>query len=221
MESTAGLWSFLEQGGVMMVFLGLASLVALAIIVEKLWNLRRSLIAPETAKEILISMLETGADERAREYCHQNPLPLTRLVDSALSSRALGKEAMRELVMDQGRQEAAALERYLPILGTIAAVAPLMGLMGTVLGMMETFQVISRVGPGQSDQLSGGISQALITTVTGLAIAIPSLVFHNGFHARAGRYILEMETFALAVLKILRIAEREDPEEAAEEGAGA
>ena len=220
MEGSSGLWHVLQQGGFMMVFLGLASLVALAIIVEKAWNLRRSLIAPEPAKQVLLSMLDTGAEQKALEYCREHPLPLTRLVEAALSSRALGMEEMKEVVLDQGRQETAAIERYLPILGTIAAVSPLMGLMGTVLGMMETFQVIARVGPGQSEALSGGISTALITTVTGLAIAVPALVFHNGFHARAGRYILEMETFTLRVLKLLRAAEmKKTRSDAADSGA--
>ena len=215
MDSTTGFLSALQQGGIMMIFLGLASLMALAVIVEKLWNLRRALVAPEPAKQILMSMLETGAVERAHEYCQENRLPLTRLVDATLSARGLGRDDMRELVLDQGRQETAALERYLPLLGTIAAVSPLMGLMGTVLGMMDTFKVIAQIGPGQSDALSAGIAQALITTVTGLAIAVPALVFHNAFHARVGRYILEMETYTLRILKVLRAQAKRDVIQAA------
>jgi biopolymer transport protein ExbB len=130
-------------------------------------------------------------------------MPLTRLVHAALTSYHWGKEEMREAVMDQGRREVAALERWLVLLGTIAAVSPLMGLMGTVLGMMETFKVISVVGPGQADKLSGGISTALVTTVTGLAVAIPALVSHNIFRAKVARYILEMENFALQVMRML------------------
>jgi len=196
-------WGMLQNGGIMMVFLGLASVLALAVIVEKFWNLRRPLVFPEVAKTALISMLEAGSVDKAEKYCREHPMALTRLVHAAVTSYHWGKEEMREAVLDQGRREVAALELYLVLLGTIAAVAPLMGLMGTVLGMMKTFQVIAVVGPGQADKLSGGISEALITTVTGLAIAVPALVFHNVFRARVGRYVLEMETFALHVMRTL------------------
>lgn len=203
MNPGSGFIAIMKEGGWTMVFLLFCSLGALAIIVEKAWNLRRPLVLPDSTKNALISLLESGSVRRAREYCIEHMMPLTRLVNAALLSRRYGKEEMREAVRDQGRQEVAALERFLPLLGTVAAVAPLLGLLGTVIGMRETFQVITQVGPGHPDALSGGIAKALITTVTGLMIAIPALVFHNIFHSRVGRYVREMESFALRIIQML------------------
>jgi len=112
-------------------------------------------------------------------------------------------------VEDAGRRETIRLSRYLPALGTIAGVAPLMGLLGTVTGMIEVFDTISRAGAGQAAELSSGISQALITTATGLLVAIPSLIAHNIFSGKVDFLVADLESAALRVVHCLYRASSE------------
>ncbi|MCK5439649.1 MAG: MotA/TolQ/ExbB proton channel family protein, partial [Gemmatimonadetes bacterium] len=114
-------------------------------------------------------------------------------VQAALDNKDGSRDEIRERVEHQGRQEIARLERGLGLLETIAAIAPLLGLLGTVLGMIEVFDVVSQQGAGQAQELSGGISQALITTATGLSIGIPALVAYNYFVGKAERLVLDIE----------------------------
>ena len=125
----------------------------------------------------------------------------TNIVAAALDARSEPPEGIRQVVVDQGRQEVPRLQKYLGVLGTVASVSPLLGLLGTVLGMIEVFRIVSNQGIGQADSLAGGISQAMITTAAGLTIAIPSLVAYNAFSDRANSLILEMERLALVFIK--------------------
>ena len=113
---------------------------------------------------------------------------------------AAEEEEVKEAIVDQGRQEARTLERGLGVLETVAGIAPLMGLLGTVLGMIRVFDVISRQGLGQTQSLSGGISEALITTVAGLSIAIPTLVAYNYFTHKVEDLVLEIEKYSAQIL---------------------
>ena len=119
--------------------------------------------------------------------------PFLNIMRAGLEKRDQSNEEIKEAILDQGRQETNTLERGLVILETIAGIAPLLGLLGTVLGMIKVFQVISDQGLGQTQLLSGGISEALITTVVGLSIAIPTLVAYNYFTHKVERFVLEIE----------------------------
>ena len=189
----------LRSGGPVMIPLAACSVLALAVIVEKLWNLREQKVLPAGEVEHLRSLIDDGRFERAAEYARSRPGPLHE-----------PREFIREVVRDAGRQEVPALERYLGVLGTVASVSPLLGLLGTVLGMIQVFAVISQQGIGQADALAGGISQAMITTATGLAIAIPSLVAYNYFVGKAEALLLEIERQVLEMIKL--IVQRRQPE---------
>ncbi len=201
----------LRSGGPVMIPLAACSVLALAVIVEKLWNLREQKVLPAGEVEHLRSLIDDGRFERAAEYARSRPGPLTNILYPAIEARHEPREFIREVVRDAGRQEVPALERYLGVLGTVASVSPLLGLLGTVLGMIQVFAVISQQGIGQADALAGGISQAMITTATGLAIAIPSLVAYNYFVGKAEALLLEIERQVLEMIKL--IVQRRQPED--------
>lgn len=174
----------------------LASIIALIFIVERAIALRkRKIIIPE-----IISVVDNFSSikdiEFARNVCSKYSGALTNLLKIALDNYSAPKEQVRELLEDQGRQDMRELEKGLGILETIAAIAPLMGLLGTVLGMIRVFAVIKDQGIGQTAALSGGISEALLTTVAGLFIGIPVLIAYNYFTNKSESLILDIEKYA-------------------------
>ena len=205
-----------SNGGPVMIPLSLASVVALAIIVERAWNLRAQKILPPEEVERLYTLIDDGEFIRAEEYASSRPGALNNTLLPALHARRESREYIREVVRDAGRQEIPGLERNLGALGTIASVSPLLGLLGTVLGMIQVFAVVSLQGVGQADALAGGISQAMITTATGLTIAIPALAAYNYFVGKAEAIVLETERLVLEMIKL--IVERRAAEKANEVG---
>ena len=202
-----GILEVFQQGGVLMYPLLLCSVFALAIIIERFVNLRRSrLIRPDRA-EAVSTLVEGGIFQKAEEVCRKNPSPLTNILGTILEHRALPREELKEIVVEEGGHELRSLERYLGVLATIGRVSPLLGLLGTVLGMIDVFSVISRVGVGHAEMLSGGISKALITTATGLSIAIPSIVMHRYFRGRAEAILSEIEKQSFSVLRKMYLGE--------------
>jgi biopolymer transport protein ExbB len=193
----------LRSGGPIMIPLAICSVLALAVIVERFWNLREDKILPPSEVEHLRGLIDRGEFERAEEYAASRPSPLNNILLPALENRRESREFVRQVVHDAGRQEVPGLERYLGILGTIASIAPLLGLLGTVLGMIQVFAVVSQQGVGQADALAGGIAQAMITTATGLAIAIPALAAYNYYVGKAEGMVLEMERIVLAMIKLI------------------
>ena len=187
------MWETLEQGGITMIPLAACSFLALWVILDRAWKLRRSrVVVPEIVR--VIDDLRGPTDlRRARDVCQRYPGPFSTIVQVALDNHFESRDEIRERVEDQGRQEVASLERGLSVLETVAGIAPLLGLLGTVLGMIEVFDIISRQGAGQAQNLSGGIAEALITTATGLFIGIPALVFYNYFTGKAERLVLDIE----------------------------
>ena len=188
--------SILEKGGIMIIPLMLASLAALTIIIERALFLRRKkIIRPEVLSFIRhidnLEELENSLKEIKKESG-----PFYNIIRIALRKRDYPRDEIKEAIVDQGRQEASKMELGLVVLETIAGIAPLMGLMGTVLGMIKVFQKISEVGLGQTKAFSAGISEALITTVVGPAIAIPLLIVYNYFTHRVEELILEIEKYS-------------------------
>lgn len=195
---------FLSKGGVMMIPLLISSILALAIILERSFQLRRKkIISPPLVK--MVDSIRSEKDiEVAQAVCAQSNSSFTNIMKICLDHYCIDRDELKELVEDQGRQEVRILERGLGALETIAAAAPLMGLLGTVIGMIKVFNVISRVGVGQASALSGGISEALITTVVGLSIGIPTLIAYNYFIHKAEDLILDIEKYSTILLQKLK-----------------
>jgi len=186
-----------------MIALILCSIISLAIFIEKLLTLRRKKIIVPEIVSVIENIKAPGDVDLAISICEKNKGAFTNIVHIGLKNNHLTKDEMKEMFLDQGRQEARILERGLGILETIAAISPLLGLLGTVLGMIKIFTVISEKGIGQAEALSGGISEALITTVIGLSIGIPTLVFYNYFTDKAENLILDIEKFSNDLMKKL------------------
>ena len=197
-------FAYLVRGGIMMIPLLLSSIIGLAIVIERFISLRRrKVLIPE-----IISVVEgfNSAEDikLAINICEKHSGAFASIILTGLQNRDLTVEEVRELLVDQGRQEVRSLERGLSALETIAGVAPLFGLLGTVLGMIKVFTVISQQGTGQASLLAGGISEALITTVAGLFIGIPALIMYNYFANRAENFILDIEKYTTKLMQKIR-----------------
>lgn len=195
------IWELLSKGGIVMIPLMLTSVIGLAVVIERAFFLkRRRILNPE-----LIKIIEKGntADDVAQslEKMQEQDNAFIRIVQTALRNRRASKDEIKEAMIDQGRQEARIMERGLVVLETVAGISPLLGLLGTVLGMIKVFQVISEQGLGQTQSLSGGISEALITTVFGLSIAIPALIAYNYFNHKVEDLILDIEKYSARLLE--------------------
>jgi biopolymer transport protein ExbB len=197
------MFDFFEQGGVVMYPLLFASLLMIVIIVERLIMLRqRRIIIPEIIN--VIENIHSAYDiELAKNICTKYNGPLPNLIRIGLESEALNKHEIRELIEDQGRQEIRKLEKWLAVLETIAVSGPLLGLLGTVIGMINVFKVITAQGIGQASALAGGIYQALFTTVFGLIIGIIALIFFNYFTHKAENFVLDIEKNSNKLIYIL------------------
>ncbi|MBN2885108.1 MAG: MotA/TolQ/ExbB proton channel family protein [Chromatiaceae bacterium] len=199
-------------GGWLMAPILACSIVASAIVIERAWVLRRRRIMPPNLVARIWQMhrQRTLTDERIRDIGKASPLG--RMLAAGLVNRCHSHEVMKEAIADSGRHVVAELERFLDTLATIAAVTPLLGLLGTVLGMIDVFSVIMDAGVGDAALLAGGISKALITTAAGLSVAIPTLIFHRFYDSRVSRLAIEMEQQALRLVEVLK-GEREASEE--------
>lgn len=196
-------WLFLQRGGILMIPLILCSIIVLAIVIERAISLRRKkVLIPE-----IINVIETIKKPEdinlAISICKKNEGVFANIVQLGLENKNLSNNELKELISDQGRQEVRSLEKGLVVMETIAGIAPLLGLLGTVVGMIKVFTVISEQGLGQTQALSGGISEALITTVVGLSIGIPSLVLYNYFTDKAENLIMDIEKFTSQLLRKL------------------
>jgi biopolymer transport protein ExbB len=194
----------LQKGGVIMVPLLLGSILGLAIVIERAFGLRsRKVLVPEIITAI--KRIDSTEDIRVAErICETHKGPFANIVLTTLQNHDLPRDELKDVILDQGRQEVRVLERGLVTLETIAAASPLLGLMGTVIGMIKTFNVISQQGVGQASVLSGGISEALITTVTGLAIGIPALVAYNYYTDKAESLVMDIEKHSTALMHKFR-----------------
>lgn len=199
-------WDFIGKGGIIMYPLLLCSVIGISIFIEKLYTLRRKrIIVPAVVK--VVDGIQNPDDIKTAAYvCSQNPGPFSTILTITLERHDQDKETIKEALTDQGRQEVHRLEKGLVVLETIAGIAPLLGLLGTVLGILRVFNIISAMGIGQAEALAGGISEALITTIAGLFIGIPAVVAYNYFTQKAESLILEIERHSNILLgKILRL----------------
>ncbi|HSL16696.1 MAG TPA: MotA/TolQ/ExbB proton channel family protein [Methylomirabilota bacterium] len=193
-----------RSGGPVMYPLGLLSVVALAIILERLWVLRSvNYLQPGTVNA-LAGLLGGRDFKAATDYCRRHPGPFTELVSTLVENRNAPYDELKEILEDTGRRQLLGLQRGLPALATIVGGAPLLGLLGTVLGMIAIFKAVASGGTGITEQLATGISQALITTATGLIIAIPALFIHSYLEARAVAILADIEAQLMDFLHLVR-----------------
>ena len=204
------MWNFLVRGGPVMIPIVLCSVIALAIVIERFINLREDKVIPKDFFNRVKGLLLEGHINEVLSICSKSNMPIAKVIEAGIMKYYFGRDEIKEAVEDAGRHEVAYLEKYLNLMSMIAGVAPLLGLLGTVTGMIKMFNVVSMGGIGQPQQLSGGIAEALITTVAGLVVAIPTTVFHNIFSDRADRLILKMEKSSLELTEILSQGQREE-----------
>lgn len=197
------MWEFVKAGGWLMVPIILSSVIAAAICVERFWTLRTNQIVP---KNLLVQVWNWVRNnqmdsQRLRELKFSSPLG--EILAAGIANYRRGREEMKESIEEAANHVVHELERYLNTLGTIAAINPLLGLLGTVIGMIKVFSAIKLEGTGNAQVLAGGISQALITTAAGLTVAIPALFFHRFFQRRVDELVISMEQEALKLVEVL------------------
>jgi biopolymer transport protein ExbB len=186
-----------KAGGWLMVPLVACSVVAVAIVLERLWTLQRSRVLPkELTSQVWQLVTHNELDQRAFQRIQQSS-PLGQVLAAGLMQRHASREVLKDAVEDTGRHVVHELERYLGPLGTIAAISPLLGLLGTVSGMIRAFTAITSQGVGNPTVLAGGISEALVTTAAGLAVAIPSLIAYRYLRGRVDGLVVLIEKEAI------------------------
>lgn len=203
----------MDKGGVVMWPLLLCSLLSLTIVIERLiWGPKQARVIPQVILEQVLELVSRRRIEEALGLCRANKSPLARVLIAVLSNAQASKEEITQAAEQVGKRVAWELQRYLTVLGTIAAVSPLLGLLGTVFGMIKTFTAIQAVGVGNAGALAGGISEALITTAAGLTIAIPSLVFYRYFLHATKRCLSELEDSASRIMFAVENAQKTIPQ---------
>ncbi|WJW76778.1 MotA/TolQ/ExbB proton channel family protein [Thiohalobacter sp. IOR34] len=206
------MYELIKAGGWLMLPILACSVVALAIIGERMWMLRVRRVLPRH----LVAQIWTWVRNRELDNVKLQTLragsPLGRILAAGLVNVRHDREIMKEAIEDTGRHVVLELERYLNSLGTIAAITPLLGLLGTVIGMIKVFTAITTQGVGNPGVLAGGISEALITTATGLSVAIPSLMFYRYFRGKVDMLVVRMEEEALKMVEVLHGEREEDPD---------
>lgn len=193
----------IKAGGWIMWPILLCSVIAFAIIVERFWSLQRKRTAPRNLVNQVWQWARDGQlDSRRVQELRRNS-PLGRILAAGLVNRRYEREVMKESIEEVGRHVAHELERFLNTLGTIASISPLLGLLGTVLGMIKVFTVITTEGVGDASILASGIAEALVTTAAGLMVAIPSLLFYRYFRGRVDELVVTMEQEALKLVEAM------------------
>ncbi len=203
------MWEIVRAGGWMMGPIILFSVVAAAIILERLWTLQdRRVLPPDLTKRVWQLVEANQVNDKVIEALEQNS-PLGKVLASGLANRHRSRDALMERLEDTGRHVVHELERFLNTLGTIAGVSPLLGLLGTVGGIIKAFNAINAInagGMGDPRMLSGGIAQALVTTAAGLCVAIPALIAYRYLRGRIDRIVIEMEKDAIQLADALESA---------------
>lgn len=197
------MFEFVKAGGWMMLPILICSVVSMAIVIERFWSLQSRRITPVNLVAQVWQWSRTGVLDDRRIESLRAGSPLGRVLAAGLINRDYEREVMKESIEEVGRHVVYELARYLNTLGTVAAVSPLLGLLGTVIGMIKVFAAITTAGVGDASILAGGISEALITTAAGLSIAIPTLMFYRYFRSRVEGLVVTMEQEALKLVEAL------------------
>jgi biopolymer transport protein ExbB len=197
------MWLVIQKGGYLMYPIALCSIFALGIFLERLWTyIRVQKELRELAHQVEPLVAKDRHDE-AVAVCHQSDSPLAQVFLAALRAAGRSRDQIKAVVEETGRREAAPLQRFLGLMGTIATISPLLGLLGTVLGMIRAFNVIATQGMGTPATLGGGISEALVTTAAGMTVAIPVILAHRYLTSRLDHLSIEMEEYSLRLVDLL------------------
>jgi len=201
------MWSLIQKGGPLMYLIILCSVLAFAVILERLYHLYRARIDTGKFMEEIVSILRRNRVMEALNLCDKTPGPTARIVKAGIIKHDRPKTEIREAIEDTALHEVPLLEKNLGVLATIAHISPLLGLLGTVVGMVRAFQVIQEkatlLQPVNPGDLAGGIWEALVTTVAGLSVAIPAYVAYNYLVSRVDGLVLDMEKSASDLVNIL------------------
>lgn len=200
-----------QAGGWLMVPILLCSVLAAAICVERFWTLQVARVAPRNLLAQVWGLVKKNEIDSQKLREIRGASPLGHIFASGISNARRGREIMKESMEEAADVVMHELERYLTPLGTIASISPLLGLLGTVVGMIKVFTVLMLEGAGNANVLAGGISQALITTAAGLGVAIPALMFHRYFLRRVDDLVVTMEQEASKLVEIMHGERELDP----------
>lgn len=195
---------FFIKGGIFMYPILLCSITALAIFLERCWNLRRNCVLPFDFVREVEELIRKGSIPDAIMRCQQNRSSIARILLAGIKNFGKRREVIKGYLEEVGRQESASLERFVEGLGTIAGVSTLLGLLGTISGMIKIFSVISSQSVVNPASLAGGISEALITTYAGLTVAIPTIVMYKYLQSKTNALIREMEQHSIRVVDLLK-----------------
>ncbi len=200
-------FDFLAKGGVLMIFIFLCSIASIVFFIERMIALSGASRTTKQLRTSLIEAVKDGQFERALMLCDNHVCPLSRLAQTAISNRHLSREAIQEAVADEGKRQFAKLNRFIPALGVIASISPLLGLLGTVTGMIQVFSNLAdeyaagaHANPGM---LAGGIWEALLTTAAGLCVAIPAFLLHRILNAKLDALWLELEEDSTHIIDLI------------------
>lgn len=198
-----GLIDLISQGGLLMWPIILGSVIAAGITGERFWILRQQKIIPKQLTAQVWNQVKNSKMDAAKLKDLKNHSPLGRILAAVLVNAKHGRDITKDGITEAVTQEAHQMERYLTVLGTIAVITPLLGLLGTVLGMIDVFSTIVLQGTGNASVLAGGISKALVTTAAGLFVSIPALFFHRHFERLIDHLSLTMEQEALKLVDVV------------------
>ncbi len=197
------MYELVQAGGWLMIPILLCSVIALAIVSERMWTLRKKKVIPAKLVKGIWKLLDNDALTEKHINEIEKGSPLGKVLAAGLINRHLSRDMVRESIEETGRFVVHEMERFLNTLGTISTITPLLGLLGTVIGMIKVFTAITTVGVGDPAQLAGGISEALITTATGLTVAIPSLIFHRHLKRKIDELVVGMEQEAMKLVEFM------------------
>jgi len=195
---------FIVKGGVFMYPIIVCSVLSLAIFLERVWSLRRKRNLPPAFLQEITELLRENNIRKALTLCNTNGSSIARIFTVGLTNYGKKREMIKELIEEVGRREASLLGKYIESLSTIASVSTLLGLLGTIAGMIKIFSVISSESVVNPSTLAGGISEALYTTAAGLTVAIPTIVFYRYVSGKSNTLVMEMEEYSVQMVELIK-----------------
>ena len=201
------MWDLIQKGGPMMYLIMLSSVLAFGVVIERVYHLSRARIDADKFMDDIMSVLKRNKIIEAIELCNVTPGPIAHIVKAGILKHDRSKHEIKEAIDEAGQLEVPRLEKHLPVLATVAHIAPLLGLLGTVTGMIKSFQVIqqkaSSMVPVNPGDLAGGIWEALLATLAGLSVAIPTYVAYNYLVSQVDNLVYDMERSATDLTNML------------------
>src|SRR3990167_5470810 len=201
------MWDLIQKGGPMMYLIILSSILAFGVVIERMYSLTRARIDANKFMDSIVAILKRNKIIEAIEMCNSMPGPIAHIIKAGILKHDRSKPEIKEAVEEAAALEIPRLEKHLPILATVAHIAPLLGLLGTVTGMIKSFQVIQQkalaLAPVNPGDLSGGIWESLLATLAGLSVAIPTYVAYNYLINQVDTLVFDMERSATDLVNLL------------------